>query len=129
VDSMVLGDQKACDLHEITRMSLSRYRKRFKDDPILAKAVFKIRETNVKPLEPSIKDAITTYIKWLKDAPAQLEVVNAENIAAVTNAYRTMAEIELANKMIDAKMTQIACGAKTGPKPKEIAASEATIDV
>jgi len=107
VDAMVLGDQKAAEIHGVSARTVKRYRKRFKSDPKLTQLVTYLRQTILQPKRPALEDAIASTIEWIEDAPKHLDRDNPEHLVVITQAFKTLSEIHLANRMIDARLAAL----------------------
>lgn len=105
-DAAVFGDRFATEKYGITKRSISRYRKRLQTDPILSQKVFELRKGIVPP-KTSAQDAMDAALEFIQDAPKHLERGRVQDLLAVAQTYKTIAEIELAGKIIDARLAQI----------------------
>ncbi len=106
VDALVLGDRKAAAAHRLSVKTIGRYRARLQVDAQLSEAVRVLRDRVLTPKKPAIEDAIETCLAWLREAVPTLEPT-AANIRAVTNSFQTLAEIQLANQMIEVKLQRL----------------------
>lgn len=105
-DAAVFGDQFAVERYGITKRSISRYRTRLRTDPILSQKVFELRKGIVPP-KTSAQDAMDAALEFLEDAPKHLDRSKVSDLLAIAQTYKTIAEIELAGKIIDARLAQI----------------------
>jgi hypothetical protein len=127
VDALVMGDRRAAELHGISTRTLKRYRQRLKIDPHLAQLVFHLRQSVLAPKKPQISDAIDAAVEFIQDAPKHLDRENVEHLQMMTHAFKTLSEIQLANRMIDARLAAL-CGA-AGTQPQQMDAASITYDI
>jgi hypothetical protein len=114
VDAMVLGDRKAAEIHGVSPRTVKRYRNRFKTDPKLTQLVTHLRQTILQPKKPRLEDAIASTIEWIEDAPKHLDRDNPDHLEVITRAFKTLSEINLANRMIDARLAALPGQTGTG---------------
>ncbi len=111
---MIFGDSKASEIHRVSLGSIKRYRKRLETDPKMIEAVAKLKDRSLKPIEPTAAKTAKALLEWLEDLPKHVPEPTASIINAMSDAYRTIEEIEIAKRMIDSKLAMLR-GARTAP--------------
>jgi hypothetical protein len=106
-DALILGDSFVVEKYGVNRRTVQRYRKRFKTDSILSQKVAELRKAIQEPYKPTAKDAMDAAIGFIQDAPKHLDPSKVGDILAIAQAYKTIGEIELAGKIIDARLAQV----------------------
>lgn len=106
MDSHFFPDVEVAKTHGISIASLKRYRKRVETDPDLARALAQLKDQTLKPVEPKIKDAIASSLKWLQETQEMLprDLVSMIEVRENLLAFH---RIQLETTFVSAKLDSI----------------------
>jgi len=106
LDAIVMGDQAACDKHDISLRSLYRYRSRLEDDPELAKAVIEKKRIQDEKWADQIPTAIASCIDFLRRASQDCKTDDPDAVHAIAGAIKIMGEVSMTREVIDARLAE-----------------------
>jgi len=108
VDAALTTDREAASEHDISRKSLTRWRKALDTDQALQKRVTALW-AEVREADTWVEDATDTIrsaLSFLRGAFNDLDPSDPESVAAVTEALKTLAEAKAVADVIDARVNR-----------------------
>lgn len=108
VDAALTTDREAASEHDVSRKSLTRWRKALDTDQALQKRVTELW-ADVREADTWVEDAtgtIRSALSFLRTAMNELDPSDPESVEAVTGAIQTLAEAKALADIIDARVDQ-----------------------
>lgn len=104
VDASIMGDAAAAERHKISEMTVNRYRHLAEDDASVKELVSAKWAAADKDWSVGLSSAIKAQIEFLNRAAASASPIDADVIDAVTGALKTLADVALTSRMLDARI-------------------------
>ena len=104
VDASLIGDEAAAKRHNVSTKTVGRYRDLAQSDEVVSKLVAAKWEAADKDWSVGLSSAIKAQIEFLNRAATSASHTDPEVIREVTGALKTLADVALTSRMLDARI-------------------------
>lgn len=101
------GDKAAVEQYHVSQMSITRWRKRMREDPSLLNQVTSIISERRPQWHAKLPQAMSDFVDCLV-RESQRKTIDAEQLRAIGEQFERLARIQIAMRIVDARLAATA---------------------
>ena len=107
VDAAYTNDERAAEMHDVSRQSVVNYRKRLETDPELVQCFARKKQLREAAWASSVGPTIEAITDYLLRAATKASTRDPDTIHALAGALKILADVKVTKEMLDVRLAQL----------------------